>query len=1039
VKTPVLYLLISLIWAPALGQSVDIFTHFSYKRGLTDLRIEDIVQDKPGYMWFATQNGLNRYDGYKMQAYFADGSPGSLPHSFVNKLYTTQRGELVAGTRKGLAFYNYQTNLFDSVQINGTAAATLSRASVTAFAEDSSGNLLAGTYNGLFRLDRASGQWQNLSQWFGEDEKLSNIRGILFINADTAFVVTQDQPFFLLDFKNRKAKIITFNKPFDKPAYHYIRCITRLNRHELLLGFFALGMGRYDIAKGTIMPVKGPLKPDKSTFYNAVYAITRDSENKIWVGSHYFGLAAYHEARNEVTVYDSDPTNPLSYNGGSIGTIFEDRQQNLWIGTLTNGIYLFKPYKKQVIFHPIDYLNPNGYNNGPIRKITEISDDHLYLGADEGFSIYHKKQKTYHNFKGTKSFLTNQPPEGINFTEPDYAGNVWLGSNRLGLCRYNAATGSFKSFGSWDSAELRRVGNVQFYRSLVLPDSSFFFICYNRLVKLHVPTLRFQNHYNNNHPVYKLLGLSGFCTDKNNTVWITQTEGRLYQFNNKTYAFKEVFIQGLKPGTFQFLDVAVNQQGELVLGTEKGVLVTNLNQYRLYSPRQGGTPINDIRGVMPHGNHIWFGNSRLLGRLNTADSTWVVLGTREGLSDAQLNIRSLTRLSNGKWAIGAKSGWYEIDADSLQPADETAMPFITSLKAGNREIALNNGKQFFGSIQLMPNERSFLFSMSSFDYNQLEEVTFAYKLEPLDKDWRLAGKSNEADYANIAGGTYYLKVRARNKGGNWTEGPLDLKIVVAKHFWETWWFILLSLALLAWATYIIYIGRINSIKKVEKLRASYEIKMNELENSALRTQMNPHFIFNSLNTINSFINRNESIKANQYISKFSKLIRLILDHSRQKKILLQDELEVVKLYIQIEQIRFDNHFGYHIEVADELLTDELLIPPLIVQPFVENAILHGLLPLGKGGELRLKLLFQDDMVQCLIEDNGIGRALSAKQKQFSPVRHKSHGMEITLKRIELFNKEHGINKAVEVIDKTTEAHGETGTRVLLHLAKETNF
>nr|MCU0373898.1 hypothetical protein [Chitinophagaceae bacterium] len=371
-----------LCWLGVTGQADDIFTHFAYKRGLSDLRIEDIVQDRLGYMWFATQNGLNRYDGYKMQAYYADGSPGSLPHNFINRLYTTRQGELVAGTRKGLAFYNYKTHRFDAVKDNSEAVRTLNSASVTAFAEDSSGNLLAGTYSGLFRLNRSSGQWQNLSQWFGQPQLLSNIRNILFTNPDTAFVVTQDLPFFLLDFKNQKAEIITFNSPFKIPAYHYIRSITPLNRHELLLGFFALGMGKYHIPSRTIVPVAGVLQPDSSVFYNAVYAIKRDSKNKIWVGSHYYGLGWYNAGLNRVEVYDSKPTNPLSYNGGAIGTIFEDKQQNLWLGTLTNGIYLFKPYQKAVTFHPVDYQNDKGYNNGPIRKITEVGKDLLYLGAD---------------------------------------------------------------------------------------------------------------------------------------------------------------------------------------------------------------------------------------------------------------------------------------------------------------------------------------------------------------------------------------------------------------------------------------------------------------------------------------------------------------------------------------------------------------------------------------------------------------------------------------------------------------------------------
>jgi sensor histidine kinase YesM len=258
-------------------------------------------------------------------------------------------------------------------------------------------------------------------------------------------------------------------------------------------------------------------------------------------------------------------------------------------------------------------------------------------------------------------------------------------------------------------------------------------------------------------------------------------------------------------------------------------------------------------------------------------------------------------------------------------------------------------------------------------------------------------------------------------------------------FWETWWFRLLILLLLTITIYLAYRFRIRQIQREEKLRSDYEIKLNELENSTLRSQMNPHFIFNSLNTINSFITRNEVSQANLYLTKFSKLLRLILDHSRQRKITLAEELKVVDLYVQVERIRFENKFDYKINIDANIDTSITEVSPLIIQPFVENAILHGLLPLTDGGLVQLSIKRENNLLLCTIEDNGIGRKKAMTNKKLSPKNRKSHGIEITLKRIELFNKENNINPPVVITDLIDSKGNACGTRVEITLALSESF
>jgi sensor histidine kinase YesM len=198
--------------------------------------------------------------------------------------------------------------------------------------------------------------------------------------------------------------------------------------------------------------------------------------------------------------------------------------------------------------------------------------------------------------------------------------------------------------------------------------------------------------------------------------------------------------------------------------------------------------------------------------------------------------------------------------------------------------------------------------------------------------------------------------------------------------------------------------------------------------------MNPHFIFNSLNSINSYIIKNQPDEASAYVSKFARLIRLILDNSRETHIALESELMALKLYIEIENKRFANKFNWNIQIHPSIDIHTTLVPPMIIQPFVENAIWHGLLHQEKPGLLTILLQEKSGYLEISIDDNGVGRDAAQLLKSKSLLKDKSHGMEVTIKRIENFNAGFSIGKAVEIIDKKDEQGKPAGTTMLLKIA-----
>ncbi|HSK12462.1 MAG TPA: histidine kinase, partial [Phnomibacter sp.] len=481
--------------------------------------------------------------------------------------------------------------------------------------------------------------------------------------------------------------------------------------------------------------------------------------------------------------------------------------------------------------------------------------------------------------------------------------------------------------------------------------------------------------------------------------------------------------------------ITVDPKDRLWLATNKGAILLQEGKppvvHAFNTENMDG---GDVKALLPQGDHVWLTNNRLLARLDPETGKIFYLGEKQGIVNVQLFGSSLTLSPWNTVMIGCNRGFYEIFPEHLDIEEKASPAFLTDLRVNDRSYTTSDIVSDLEHITLKYWQNFFSFSISAFDYMAGNDVEYAYKLHGFDNDWRYLGKNRNVVYTNIPGGRYTLLLKTRRSGGAWNEDGQRIRIDVGTPFWRAWWFRTIMAISILGAIYLWYRQRINRIRKEERAKREIDLRLNDLENSALRTQMSPHFIFNSLNTINSFISRNEPAKANQFISRFAHLIRLILDHSREKKIPLSDELKELELYIELERIRFDNKFNYSIGVDPSIDTDSIEIPPLIIQPFVENAILHGLLPLGHKGSLTISIVQLGETLICSIEDNGIGLKESKLRKASALADRRSHGLEITIKRIELFNNGHGLKQHVSIDDLVDGDGRHSGTKVTIPLA-----
>ncbi len=322
------------------------------------------------------------------------------------------------------------------------------------------------------------------------------------------------------------------------------------------------------------------------------------------------------------------------------------------------------------------------------------------------------------------------------------------------------------------------------------------------------------------------------------------------------------------------------------------------------------------------------------------------------------------------------------------------------------------------------------FNYAAISMKSAGNMVYHYRLSGLDSNWKTTTQTS-LELISLPPGEYKFELFAVNKFDVKSQ-PYIVNIVVQTPFWRSNWFMVSALvltALIAW-----FIGTLHnrSIIRKDKLRRQAEQQLLDLEQKALRAQMNPHFIFNCLHSIQSFILDNDSEKANKYLSQFASLIRQTLENSLQSFILLAEEIKYLSTYLQLEQMRSESKFEYRIETEAGLPTATISIPVMVLQPFVENAVRHGVQSVNdRTGLINIHFSTNDQQLVCRIEDNGIGRQQAQLQRNSRPAPYRSRGMQLTYERIELINTNSVKKITVETVDKFNECNEPSGTDVII--------
>ena len=453
-----------------------------------------------------------------------------------------------------------------------------------------------------------------------------------------------------------------------------------------------------------------------------------------------------------------------------------------------------------------------------------------------------------------------------------------------------------------------------------------------------------------------------------------------------------------------------------------------------------GLSSNYIHCIVVDGNEIWVGTDKgitlLELNLKTGKTYLKYLGKKDGIFSNEIND---IFIENDTVYVATPSGLFFFHKDDINHAVEKPVLNIEFIKFNMKEFNL------LDQSKLRSPKKNVKIKFTGISYGSLGNITYRYKLDPVDEHWHYTN-SREIEYPSLTPNIYSLSIQCKGSRGGWSDTRI-LQFEIVPALWQRIEIQILFLLFIIIVLIIVIRIRIKSLRKGHEIKqkllmlenekleniknqAIKDKEMIELEQQALRLHMNPHFIFNAINAIQGFYAGNEINKAKQFISYFSKLLRLILETSKEKLIPVSTEVEILKSYLELFLLRFEDKYTYEIIVNPQIDMETDLIPPMVVQPFVENAVLHGLSPLKKIGNISIVFELEDEILKVSIKDNGIGRKKSSEIKMSSKT--KSTGIKVTQMRLKNIDSKLIIHQNVEIID--LEENGiSTGTLVILRM------
>ena len=623
--------------------------------------------------------------------------------------------------------------------------------------------------------------------------------------------------------------------------------------------------------------------------------------------------------------------------------------------------------------------------------------------------------------------ISNEESAGSTISVPsclaiDNSGNLWVGYNGGGIIIHNTKGNVVRHLKKGKSLPVNSIRVIRLLgngRMMVGAENKLFIIDPSTYAidsfQIDTPLQQISNS--------RILDV----LSNENDVWIAVSpNGGVFHYNFLTRNLVK-YDQKKGLSSDRAYCLSMDKSGTIYAGTRAGLSIIDCNGKITNLDKSNGLLNSRIESIeADDSGYIWFTNTNKIMRFDPRQQQLVSFGESNGISNTGFGVVSSHKSSTGELFFGTSKGLLFFHPQQIKQYIAPVQLYVHQTIDGKHFMLCNKDSL----LDFAYKEGKAIFQVSASDIFNNQQLYYRYKLDGLDTGWSQPTHTRSIAY-NLRPGEYKFSVQASYDRVNYSMMSEIIPIHVAKAFWQTPLFIISSLLVIAFTTGFLFHRRFQILKK----KTAIQQQMIELEAKALRAQMNPHFIFNSLNAIQECIVTEKTEAAFEYLSKFSRLLRLVLNASEMNAITLSDELDMIRLYLSLESLRFSQSFSFSIDVDSKIDTDEIRVPPLLIQPFIENAIWHGLRL--KDGEKNIWLSFKliDQQVYIEIEDNGIGRekAAAIKSQKLGTGHFVSKGTVLSQQRINLLNR-HGILPAqVEIIDKLDDSMNSAGTKVIIRL------
>ena len=979
------------------------FIKYNVQEGLPQSQVYDLYQDSKSYLWMATQGGgVCAFDGASFSTLtMKDGMPSNYAHT----IYEDDENNLWFGTQKGLAKYQGQKISYGKPEDR----------IVYSIATQSDSTLWLGTDKGLYVFDKRKKRYQK----HRVDSKLNIARVNDLLQVKDELWIASNRGLFIL--KDKEVELVDVGAGLLSDD---VKDLQLDDKGRVWVAQFAGGLSR--ISSRSKQVQKSYSAPSLRMAQNVFVG----KENKVWLGTQDKGIQVLDIIEDSWETISEEVG--LTHN--NVQSILSDHWGNIWIATSGGGVNKF-------LGQYFTHFNSNtGLNGNRIYAVAESNTGAMWLSVDDkGVTVIDSsgirtdidqryiESKCNHIMQDSEermwmstagaglvmrdsveywvfNELDGLPSNWIKTTIQDTLGYIWVGTYANGLGRLISV----------DSLGIK----VELYdTSSGLPDPFITVLAKDRLGKIWFGTKQGGIGYidgfniisaapNNGLPN---VGIRSIAFDASNQAWIGTAGRGLYQSENIASPLKFKKWRAEKSLTSDNIyQLIFDQEENLWLGSELGIdkLIFEQNQFKNlqhFGKNEGFLGIETCHNAatLDGEGNLWFGTLNGLSKHKPGKTQVKLAPPKMHFTEVSLMYKPIAETEYAHYAAGG---------DSLSAH--------TVFKHSHNNIGFG-----FRAVNL--------------DYPT--GMSYVWKLDGHDEDWSPASKSEAINFTNLSPGKYRFMAKARNKAGLESE-PISTQFEIKHAIWQLRWFQLLMLALLGLLAFLFFRAQIKKVKRKEaERRAQLELEneLLSLEQKALQLQMNPHFIFNALNSIQSVVVTQKTDIARDQIQNFAGLMRGILTNSKKQRITLQEEYDTIDKYLKLEQFCQNKPFDFEIHLPVTHDPDEIEIPPMMIQPFVENAVFHGVSHLEEKGLIQVRFKIENEILSCEIIDNGVGRKKAAAMST-QKAGHQSVALEVTRQRLESLR---GKNKytAFSIEDVLNEAGEVRGTKVSLKLPLQLTF